>query len=135
MPEGNAPYNQKLKKDTVLIVDDNPANCSLMAAILETENFETIAVSDGIQALACVEKKNPDLIILDVIMTGMNGFEVLRHLKDNAATAAIPVFMVTGLADRESMTRAIDAGADDILTKPVNIADLLTRVKHVLATS
>jgi len=131
----NAPSSERSKSGTVLVVDDNPANCSLLVSILEMENIETVTAVDGVQALACVEKKHPDLILLDVMMAGMNGFEVLRRLKDNALTAGIPVFMVTGLADRESVDRAFDAGADDILTKPVDIADTLARVKHVLASS
>jgi two-component system cell cycle response regulator len=117
---------------TILVVDDEAMNRKLVEAILAAENSEIITAEDGVQALTCAAETPPDLILLDMMMPGMNGLEVLRKLKTNAVTAEIPVIMVTAMADRESVTQALDAGADECLSKPVNAAELVLQVKNML---
>jgi two-component system cell cycle response regulator len=118
---------------TILVVDDEAMNRKLIEAILAAERSEIITAEDGMQALTCATETPPDLILLDMMMPGMNGLEVLRRLKTNAATAEIPVIMVTAMADRESVTQALDAGADECLSKPVNAAELVLQVKNMLS--
>jgi len=117
---------------TILIVDDSAANRDLLAAMLEAEDMASVMAADGTQALACVAKTPPDLILLDIMLPGMNGFDVVRQLKSDDTTAHIPVIMVTSLDDRESITQALEAGADEVLAKPVNAAELLPQVKNIL---
>jgi len=119
-------------KKTILIVDDNAANRDLLAAMLKVEDMVPVMAADGTRALACVAKTPPDLILLDIMMPGMNGFDVVRQLKSDDTTAHIPVIMVTALDDRESITRALDAGADEVLAKPVNTTEFLLCVKDML---
>jgi DNA-binding response OmpR family regulator len=116
----------------LLVVDDEIMNRKLIEAIMAAENHEIITAEDGIQALACVAETRPDLILLDIMMPGMNGLEVVRRLKGDAATADIPVIMVTAMADHESITQALDAGADECMSKPVNAAELVLRVRNRL---
>ena len=121
----------------VLIVDDNEQNVELLQAYLETlPNCETVVAHDGVQALEMIDSANedalPDLILLDVMMPRMSGFEVCQKLKDNPRTAPIPVMMVTALNEMGDIERAVEAGTDDFLTKPVNKLELLTRVKSLL---
>jgi two-component system cell cycle response regulator len=118
---------------TILIVDDEVMNRKLIEAILDAENSEIITAEDGVQALACAAETPPDLILLDMMMPGMNGLEVLRRLKSDATTAEIPVIMVTAMADRESITQALDAGADECLAKPVNASELVLLVRNMLS--
>lgn len=119
-------------RKTVLVVDDEAANRTLLTEILASNGWSIITADSGHQALACVAENPPDLILLDIMMPGMNGFEVLRRLRGDAATADIPVMMLTALDDREIMAQAMDAGADDVLTKPVNRETFLSRVKNLL---
>jgi DNA-binding response OmpR family regulator len=119
-------------RKTILVVDDEVINRKLVEVILAAENSEIISVEDGVQALTCVADTPPDLILLDMMMPGMNGLEVLRRLKTNATTAEIPVIMVTAMTDRESVSQALDTGADECLFKPVNAAMLVLRVKNIL---
>ncbi len=135
VPTGNAQHSQPPRVNTILVVDDSNVNRLLMTSIIELEDVKITTAADGAQALTCVKEEPPCLIFLDVMMMGMNGFEVLRRLKSDAATADIPVIMVTGLDDHESRRRALKAGADDVLTKPVNFEDILAWVRRVLTSS
>ncbi len=119
-------------KSTVLVVDDNPQNLELLQAYLEELKCKVISAEDGVQALKCVAKENPDLILLDIMMPRMSGFEVCRKLKAEAATADIPVVMVTALNELGDIERAVAAGTDDFLSKPINKLEMLTRVKSLL---
>jgi len=119
-------------KETILVVDDAAANRTLITEILTTNGRKIVTAVSGDQALACVAEELPDLILLDLMMPGMNGLEVLRRLKDDAATAKVPVIIVTALDDRETMTQALESGADEVLSKPVNAAELTLRVKNML---
>jgi CheY-like chemotaxis protein len=117
---------------TVLVVDDEEKNQKLLRAVLSRENFEIVAASDGKAALASIDVRLPDLILLDVMMPGMNGFEVCRRLKQDARTQKIPVLMVTALKDKEDRIMALHAGADDFLSKPIDTTELIVRVKSLL---
>ncbi len=116
----------------VLVVDDNQQNLELIQAYLEDLECETVPARDGHEALDIVDKKKPDLILLDVMMPKMSGFEVCRKLKKNPKTSSIPIIMVTALNEFGDIERGIDVGTDDFVSKPVNKLELLTRVKTML---
>jgi len=119
---------------TILIVDDIPANLSVMVDHLEGHGFQVLVAQDGEEALQRSEFANPDLILLDVMMPGMDGFEVCRRLKLNPATQQIPVIFMTALTDTGSTVAGFEAGAVDYITKPFRIAEVLARVNTHLAT-
>ena len=121
-----------LPLSTVLVVDDNAQNVELMQAYLESLNCIVHTAVDGIDALDKVPKVKPDLILLDIMMPRMSGFEVCRRLKGDARTRAIPILMVTALNELGDIERGVEAGTDDFLTKPINKLELLTRVKSLL---
>ena len=116
----------------VLVVDDVPANVKILEAKLTAEYFEVLTASHGRAALEIAQAEQPDIILLDVMMPEMDGFEVCRRLKADARTAHIPVVMVTALSDMGDRVTGLDAGADDFLTKPVNDLILLSRVKSLV---
>jgi len=116
----------------VLIVDDNQSNLELLQAYLEDIDCETLAAFSGAEALQIVKKRTPDLILLDVMMPQMSGFEVCRRIRNDPKTADIPVIMVTALNEFGDIERGIDCGADDFLSKPVNKWELIARVKTML---
>lgn len=116
----------------VLVVDDNPHNLELILAYLEDLDCRTIAAEGGLEALEIVRNDPPDLVLLDVMMPKISGFEVCRKLKSNPQTADIPVIMVTALNEMGDIERAIQSGTDDFLSKPVNKWELITRVKTML---
>lgn len=116
----------------ILVVDDIPANVKMLEARLLAEYFDVLTAEDGFQALALCEKTQVDLILLDVMMPGIDGFEVCERLKANPRTAHIPVVMVTALDQPSDRVRGLKAGADDFLTKPVNDLQLMSRVKSLL---
>ncbi|QUS40374.1 PleD family two-component system response regulator [Tardiphaga alba] len=115
----------------ILVVDDIPANVKLLEARLSAEYFDVITASNGAQALEICARSECDLILLDVMMPDMDGFEVCRRLKANPKTHFIPVVMVTALDSPSDRVRGLDAGADDFLTKPVADAVLVARVRSL----
>jgi len=119
-------------KPTILVVDDNQQNLELLQAYLEDVDCRTISASDGLEALEIVNRNSPDLILLDVMMPKMSGFEVCKRIKSDPKTSEIPVIMVTALSEFGDIERAIDSGTDDFLSKPVNKLELLTRIKTML---
>ncbi|QRY69571.1 PleD family two-component system response regulator [Ensifer sp. PDNC004] len=116
----------------ILVVDDVPANVKLLEARLLAEYFDVLTASDGYAALALCEKTPIDLVLLDIMMPGLDGFEVCERLKANPKTAHIPVVMVTALDQPSDRVRGLKAGADDFLTKPVNDLQLMSRVKSLV---
>ncbi len=116
----------------ILVVDDIPANVKLLEARLIAEYFDVMTAADGYQALAICDRNQVDLILLDIMMPGMDGFEVCERLKSNPKTSHIPVVMVTALDQPADRVRGLKAGADDFLTKPVNDLQLIARVKSLL---
>jgi two-component system alkaline phosphatase synthesis response regulator PhoP len=120
------------KTPVVLVVDDNQQNLELLQAYLEDLDCRTVPAKDGPEALKILAKNPPDLILLDVMMPRMSGFEVCRRVKNDPKTSDIPVIMVTALNEFGDIERGIDSGTDDFLSKPVNKLELLTRVKTML---
>ncbi|NSX85301.1 PleD family two-component system response regulator [Agrobacterium tumefaciens] len=116
----------------VLVVDDIPANVKLLEARLLAEYFDVVTAEDGFKALAICDEEQVDIILLDIMMPGMDGFEVCERLKANPNTAHIPVVMVTALDQPSDRVRGLKAGADDFLTKPVNDLQLIARVKSLV---
>ena len=120
------------KPPTILIVDDDSRNLKLLEGILFSTDCELIKATNGIDTLNIVKKTNVDLVLLDVMMPEMDGYEVCRHLKGSEATRLIPVVLVTALDDREAKIKGIEAGADDFITKPPNKMELLARTKSLI---
>ena len=120
------------KTPVVLVVDDNQQNLELLQAYLEDMDCQAVPARDGLEALEIIAKDPPDLILLDVMMPKMSGFEVCKRIKNDPKTTDIPVIMVTALNEFGDIERAIDSGTDDFLSKPVNKLELLTRIKTML---
>ena len=113
----------------VLIVDDVPANVRLLQALLEAEYFEVHTAMNGPEALDVVQRVRPDIVLLDVMMPGMDGFEVCRRIKANPLTRQLPVILITALDQPEDRNKGFQAGADDYLVKPIDEMTLLTRLR------
>lgn len=116
----------------ILVVDDEPQNLELMEAILQDAGYEVFQAPGGEEALALAHEKRPDLIILDLMMPGLSGFEVCARVKMDPQTGGIPVLFVTALNQIADKERALAAGGDDFVTKPVQYAELLARVEALL---
>src|SRR4051794_7056788 len=133
-PTETMPLNNEsfLPQSTVLIVDDNPQNVDLLQAFLESLPVKIVSAVDGLDALRKVEEHNPDLILLDIMMPQMSGFQVCRRIKGDAKTRDIQILMVTALNELGDIEQANESGTDDFVSKPVNKIELLTRVKSLL---
>jgi CheY-like chemotaxis protein len=116
----------------ILIADDNPPNRELLDAYLSPEGHEIEMAADGEETLRKVREWDPDLVLLDIMMPRLSGYEVCQQLKQDAQTRNIPVLMVTALKDVGDIEKAVAAGADDFLTKPVHRLELQTRVRSLL---
>ena len=132
-PSASLPNNESfLPQSTVLVVDDNPQNVELLTAFLESLPVKLVTANDGVDALDKVKQHNPDLILLDVMMPRMSGFQVCKRLKGDPATKDIQILMVTALNELGDIEQATECGTDDFVSKPVNKFELLTRVKSLL---
>lgn len=126
------PVNQLSDRPRVLVVDDHPSSRMTAVALLSVEGYDVIEAASGPAALDVVNSGNPDLILLDVMMPGMDGFEVCRRLKQDEHTRLTPIVFVTALDDRRSRLKGIEAGGDDFLTKPFDQLELSARVKSLI---
>ncbi len=129
---GQPAVEPDLSGSAILIVDDNEQNLELLAAYLEELPCELRTARDGLEALESVHADKPDLVVLDVMMPRMSGFEVCKKLKTSPDTRSIPILMVTALNELGDIERGVESGTDDFLTKPVKKLELITRVKSLL---
>ena len=128
----SADEQQMIARSKVLVVDDNPQNLELLVAYLESLGCQVLTAVDGLEALEKVRTETPDLVLLDVMMPRMSGFEVCRKLKSDPASREIPIIMVTALNELGDIQRGVESGTDDFITKPVNRLELTTRVRTLL---
>jgi two-component system, OmpR family, alkaline phosphatase synthesis response regulator PhoP len=120
------------KPPRILIADDNPQGVELLEAYLADTGYELATAADGDETLRKVRDLEPDLVLLDVMMPKVSGFEVCKRLKSDPSTRNVAVLMVTALDQPSDIERGVDAGTDDFLTKPINQTDLLRRVRALL---
>jgi DNA-binding response OmpR family regulator len=130
--QGQAPASPPPRPARVLITDDNPQGLELLEAYLSGTDYEVQTAADGEETLKKVKQWNPDLILLDIMMPRLSGFEVCKRLRADPATRGTGVLMITALDQPSDVERAVEVGADDFLTKPINKTDLLHRVRAML---
>src|SRR5688572_21894517 len=118
-------------KQKILVVDDVPMNVRLLQDVLTVKNYDVVTASSGLEALERIRSEKPDLVLLDVMMPGMTGYEVCQVIRADAAIRMLPVVLVTAL-DPSERIKGLDAGADDFLTKPINQQELFARVRSLL---
>ncbi len=126
--------SMNLNKSSILVVDDSAENIRLVSEVLnrQDDSFAIYSARDGYEALEFIKTIIPDLIMLDVVMPGMDGFEVCRVIKNDPKTRLVPVVMITALDSQQDRLRGLDAGVDDFISKPFNVYELLARVKNLL---
>lgn len=124
-------FSNHSQRDRLLVVDDLPDNSFLIQAILEEEGYDIEVEDNGQDALKRIEAQPPDLILLDVMMPGMDGYEVTRRVRDNPDIPFIPILLITAY-DQPSVAKGLDVGADDFIRKPVEVEELLARVRSLL---
>src|SRR5919201_352200 len=119
-------------RQRILVVDDTPQNVKLLADLLSAKGYEVSTAANGDEALESIARQPPDLVLLDIMMPGISGYEVCRRIRENPSTALLPVVLATSLDPNQERVKGIEAGADDFLPKPVNQAELFARVKSLL---
>ena len=120
---------------TVLVADDNPLVTQLLVHRLGSRGFSVVAVEDGVKAVEAAQRLMPDILVLDGMMPGLDGFAVIKTLKADPATAAIPILMLSSLKGEKDIVGALNAGASDYLVKPFIPEELVLRVKRLLEVS
>jgi CheY-like chemotaxis protein len=128
----NASRAVAARQARILVVDDERQNRQLLEVILEGEGYHVLTAASGREALEKIAGELPDLVLLDVMMPGMDGYQVASLIKADAATKSIPVILLTALDDRSSRSHGLSAGAEDFLTKPIDRAELCLRVRKLL---
>jgi adenylate cyclase len=116
----------------ILVVDDLPQNVKLLEAVLAPRGYDVLSAASGEEALSMLAEQQPDLVLLDVVMPGLDGYAVCRRLRDDPATRFLPVVMITAHGDQEKV-KAIEAGADDFLLKPFDRAELVVRLDSLIS--
>jgi DNA-binding response OmpR family regulator len=119
----------------ILVVDDEPDVLLIVKTGMQAEGYDVVTASNGVDALAMVKEEKPDVVILDVMMPLMDGFEVLAKLKEDDATAAVPVIMLTGLSERSKIQKALVSGIHFYVVKPFEFEELIQKVRTVLNAS
>lgn len=119
----------------ILVVEDDVNLRTILKMQLEKASYSVRVAEDGQQALLMIDEEIPDLVLLDVVMPGLNGYEVCHRIKSNVATANVPVIMLTSMSEQEDKVRGLAGGANDYLTKPYEVEELLVRVKNILQWS
>ena len=121
-----------MEKSKILVVDDEPDIVETVSFMLQARNFDVITASDGLEGLAKVRTENPDLILLDIMMPVMDGYEVCIKLKKDKDTQSIPVIMLTARGENEAVIRAHKSGADDYIVKPFSLPTLVSKLNKLL---
>src|SRR3990170_1987726 len=121
-----------IPKPRILCVDDEPLNLMVLEGVLVPKEYEVIRADSGKMALAIVKKQKIDIVLLDVMMPEMNGYELCRKIKDDEKYRNIPVVMITSLSSKDDRIRGIEAGADDFISKPFDHGEILARIKMLL---
>src|SRR5205814_6197132 len=127
-------WSFSMSRARILIADDNPEGVELLEAYLDGTDYDIATATDGDDTLRKVQAFQPDLILLDVMMPKISGFEVCKRLKAKPETRDIIILMITALDQHHDIDRAVEAGTNDFLTKPINKAELLVRIKAALAS-
>ena len=120
------------QRPKILVVDDEERNLRLMTAMLEPEGYDVVLAGNGTEALQKAREEFPDVVLLDIMMPGLDGFEVAKQLKDSEETRTVPIIMVTALNEVGDRVKALEVGADDFLSKPVDKTELKARVRSSL---
>ena len=122
-------------RDIVLVVDDSPGTLGMLTDALEDAGYTVLVAADGAGAVALVERVTPDIVLMDAVMPGLDGFETTRRIKRNHAVASVPVIFMTGLTDTESVVKGLESGGVDYVTKPVVPDEIIARIKVHLANA
>ena len=128
-------HSRAAERGVILIVDDTPDNLALLSDALDEEGYMVLVALDGLSALSRIQRRRPDLILLDAMMPGLDGFETCQRIKADPATADIPVLFMTALTDSEHVVKGFAAGGIDYVTKPINTEEVLARVASHLRTA
>src|SRR5580704_5875092 len=123
------------RSDVVLVIDDSPETLRLLTDALDGAGLTVMVALDGLAAIRIVEQITPDIVLLDAVMPGIDGFETCRRLKANPALANVPVIFMTGLSETEHIVRGLEAGGVDYVTKPIAIDEMLARIRVHLANA
>lgn len=122
----------QLDRKKILVVDDSETNLLLLRAVLEDAGYEVKLINDSYQAVKYVEEQQPDLVLLDLLMPGMDGFEFMIQLKEENTRLSLPIIVVTAYDSRDNTQKAMDLGATDVINKPIDISDFLSKVEQIV---